>query len=123
MSADGGTYVHALALGLDPAWRRLPDTQRLDDAGRFRERLTAGDDGPIRTFVYSSIGLESGVDLLLWRFAPSVDALEESAAELLAAGMGRWLTVSHSLIGRIGPSQYVRKPTGQEQSPLICAAL
>ncbi len=30
--------------------------------------------------------------------------------------MGRWLTVSHSLIGRIGPSQYVRKPTEQEQS-------
>ena len=65
---------------------------------------------------YSSIGLEPGVDLLFWRMAPSVDALESAAAALLRAGLGRWLTVTHSLIGRIGPSQYVRKPTDQEQS-------
>lgn len=117
MISDGGTYVHALALGLDPAWRRLTDGDRRDDADRLIERLTAGAGGPIRTFVYSSVGLEACVDLLLWRFAPSVDALEESAAELLRTGMGRSFSVSHSLIGRIGPSQYVRKPTGQEQSP------
>jgi chlorite dismutase len=36
---------------------------------------------------------------------------------MLRSGLGRWLTVTHSLIGRIGPSQYVRKPTEQEQSP------
>ena len=33
-----------------------------------------------------------------------------------APGLGRWLTVRNSLLGRIGPSQYVRKPTAQEQS-------
>ena len=43
-------------------------------------------------------------------------ARESAAAGLLRAGLGRWLTVRHSLIGRIGPSQYVRKPTDQEQS-------
>jgi chlorite dismutase len=48
--------------------------------------------------------------------APTLDALEATAAELLRGGIGPWLTVTHSLIGRIGPSQYVRKPTGQEQS-------
>src|SRR3954454_23697990 len=48
--------------------------------------------------------------------APSVEALEVSAAGLLRAGLGPWLTVSHSFLGRIGPSQYVRKPTEQEQS-------
>jgi chlorite dismutase len=48
--------------------------------------------------------------------APSVEALEAGAAGLLRAGLGRWLSVRDSLIGRIGPSQYVRKPTEQEQS-------
>ncbi|MES2209345.1 MAG: chlorite dismutase family protein [Chloroflexota bacterium] len=117
MSADPSTYVQALALGLDPAWRRLDDTRRRADADRLVECLRAAEGGPVRTLAYSSVGLEAGVDILLWRFAPSVDALEESAAELLGSGVGRWLGVSHSLIGRIGPSQYVRKPTGQEQSP------
>jgi chlorite dismutase len=48
--------------------------------------------------------------------APSVDALESAAAALLRGGLGRWLSVRQSLIGRIGPSQYVRKATEQEQS-------
>jgi chlorite dismutase len=109
-------YVQALGLGLDPAWRRQPDGERRDDAARFANVLAAGrEDGP-RTFAYSSIGLERGVDLLLWRMAPSVDDLEDAAAALLRAGLGRWLSVRESLIGRIAPSQYVRKPTEQEQS-------
>ena len=117
MSEESSTYVHALALGLDPAWRRLPDDVRRDDAARFAERMAAPAEASLRTFTYSSVGIEPGVDILLWRFGPSVDALEEAAAAVLGAGLGRWLTVRHSLIGRIGPSQYVRKPTDQEQSP------
>jgi chlorite dismutase len=116
--SDGGTFVQALALGLDPAWRRRTDTEKLAD-GRDLIVGPTGDDEDthgVRTISYSSIGLEPGVDLLLWRMAPSVDALEASAADLLRCGLGRWLTVRHSLIGRIGSSQYVRKPTGQEQS-------
>ena len=110
------TYIQALALGLDPAWRRRDDDERRGDGRAFCDALErlAGDG---RTIAYSSIGLEPGVDLLLWRMAPSVDALEETAAGLLGAGLGRWLSVTHSMIGRIGPSQYVRRPTEQEQSP------
>ena len=116
MSAGDQTYIQALAFGLDPAWRRLRDDERHEDGCRFAEAYVAGDLESIRSVAYSSVGLEPGVDLLLWRMAPSVDALEATAAGLLRAGLGRWLTVRHSLIGRIGPSQYVRKPTDQEQS-------
>ena len=114
--SDDQTYVQALALGLDPAWRRRPDPERHDDGCRFAEAVQASSVEGVRTITYSSVGLEPGVDLLLWRLAPSVDALESTAAGLLRAGLGRWLSVRHSLIGRIGPSQYVRKPTEQEQA-------
>jgi chlorite dismutase len=122
MTADEQVYVQALALGLDPAWRRLGHEERRADGRAFAASAGGGigDEGGrvagVRTITYSSIGLESGVDVLLWRMAPSVDALEEAAAADLRAGLGRWLAVRHSLVGRIGPSQYVRKPTGQEQS-------
>ena len=116
MSADEQVYIQALALGLDPAWRRRSDEERQDDGCRFLEAAAAGDVAGVRTIAYSSIGLEPGVELLFWRMAPSVDALEVGAAALLREGLGRWLTVRHSLVGRIGPSQYVRKPTDQEQS-------
>jgi chlorite dismutase len=118
MSGDEQVYVQALALGLDPVWRRRSDDERHDDVCRFGEAAAAIEleaEG-IRSIGYSSVGLEPGVDLLFWRMAPSVDALETAAAGLLRAGLGRWLTVRHSFIGRIGPSQYVRKPTDQEQS-------
>jgi chlorite dismutase len=115
MSGDQ-VYIQALALGLDPAWRRRSDEERHDDGCRFLEAAAAGDLEGVRTVSYSSIGLEPGVELLLWRMAPSIDALEVGAAALLRDGLGRWLTVRHSLVGRIGPSQYVRKATEQEQS-------
>ncbi|HSL76684.1 MAG TPA: chlorite dismutase family protein [Candidatus Limnocylindrales bacterium] len=107
------TYIQALALGVDPVWRRRTDEERRDDGRRFLEAAAAPS---VRTVSYSTIGLEAGVDILLWRMAPSVEDLERSAAVLLRAGLGRWLTVRHSLLGRVGPSQYVRKPTAQENS-------
>jgi chlorite dismutase len=116
MSEGDQVYIQALALGLDPVWRRRTDEERHDDGCRFLEAAAAGDLEGVRSVSYSSIGLEPGVELLLWRMAPSVDALEVGAAALLREGLGRWLTVRHSLVGRIGPSQYVRKPTEQEQS-------
>ena len=116
MSGDDQTYIQALALGLDPAWRRQSEAQRHDDGRGFAEAYAGADRDGVRSIPYSSIGLEPGVDLLLWRMAPSMDLLETTSAGLLRAGLGRWLTVRHSFIGRIGPSQYVRKPTEQEQS-------
>ena len=116
MTDDPQTYIQALALGLDPVWRRRTDEDRNDDACRLREAATSAASDGVRTVSYSSIGLEPGVDLLLWRMAPSIDALETTAARILRSGLGRWLDVRHSFIGRIGPSQYVRRPTEQEQS-------
>jgi chlorite dismutase len=113
---EAQTYIQALALGLDPGWRRLPDVERAADARDFCVALEAEEAAGVRSFSYSSIGLERGVDVLLWRMAPSVDVLEAAAGRLLTSGLGRSLQVQHSLLGRIGPSQYVTKPTSQEQS-------
>lgn len=115
-SPPGGVFIQALALGLDPAWRRLPNEVRGPDAVAFAAAELAAQGLGVRSIAYSSIGLEPGIDLLLWRIADAVDALETAAAALLREGLGRWLEVRHSFIGRIGASQYVRKPTAQEQS-------
>jgi chlorite dismutase len=112
---DPPAYLQALALGLDPAWRRQTDDERRRDARAFVDAVSSPYDG-LRTSVYSSIGLKPGVDILLWRLASSVDDLETSAAAFLDAGLGRWLGVRHSFLGRVGPSQYTRRPTEQEQA-------
>ncbi len=107
-------YVHALALGLDPAWRRLPAEDRRETAEAFAGAIDA--DPSVITETYSLIGLKAGVDLLIWRLGPSLDAIEEEAARTLRTGLGPWLTVRESFVGLIGDSQYVAKPSSQEQS-------
>ena len=108
-------FVHAWHLRLDPAWRRLPAAERAADvlafeqaAGRAEERLIQHG--------YSTIGLRVDGDLLLWRMSETLEAIEESAADLRASGVGRWLTPAMSMVGLTRPSQYVKRPTTQEQS-------
>ena len=107
-------YVQALALGLAPGWRLLSERERCEDAAAFCQAVDRA--RGVTTFSYSMIGLRPGVELLLWRLAGSLDELEEAAASALRAGIGRHLIVVHSLLGIIQPSQYVKKPTVQEQS-------
>jgi chlorite dismutase len=107
-------YVQALALGLDAAWRRLPAGERRATADAFAAALATAD--PVRTETYSLTGLKAGIDLLVWRLAPSLEDLETAAARALRTGMGRWMTVGQSFLGLIRESQYVAKPTSQEQS-------
>ena len=79
MSAAEQVYVQALALGLDPAWRRRTDEERRDDGHQFGAAVGSAELHGVRSISYSSIGLEPAVDILLWRMAPSIEALEASA--------------------------------------------
>jgi chlorite dismutase len=108
-------FVHAWLLRLDPAWRRQEADARRSDidafcaaAGRTDQRLMQ--------HAYSTIGLRAEGDLLLWRMAESIEEIEETAADLLASGIGRWMSPALSMIGMTRPSQYVKRPTTQEQS-------
>jgi chlorite dismutase len=107
-------FVHALALGLDPAWRRCERDERCRSAEDFAKSLAAP--SAVTTYAYSTIGLEPGIDMLLWSLGPSLEAVEEKAATALRSGLGSWLSVRQSFLGIIRPSQYTKRPTPQEQS-------
>jgi chlorite dismutase len=116
--SEGTVFVQALGLALDPAWRRCPTATRAADARALLAAEASTDAAGVRTLTCSTIGLEPGVEVLLLRIAPSVDALEEAGARLHRDGLGAWLGVRHSFIGRVVPSQYVKKPTDLERSLL-----
>lgn len=108
-------FVHAWHLRLDPGWRLLPATRRASDAGAFQQAADRANARLVQ-HCYSTIGLRADGDLLLWRMSESLEAIEETAADLRASGLGRWLTPGLSMIGLTRPSQYVKRPTTQEQS-------
>src|SRR5256885_15966634 len=103
----GARFVHALALGLDPAWRALTHEQRCRSARVFAGACDAG--APVTTVGYSMVGLQAGTDMLLWSLGPSLEALEERAAAALRTGLGAWTVVRESLLGVIAPSPYGRR--------------
>jgi chlorite dismutase len=107
--------VHAWLLRLDPAWRRLPLAERRADVDAFCSAAGRASDRLLQ-LSYSTIGLRAEGDLLLWRMADRAEDVQETAAELLAAGIGRWMSPALNLIGLTRPSQYVKRPTTQEQS-------
>jgi chlorite dismutase len=115
---SGFVYVQALALGIAPEWRRRTVSDREGDLSGFAaaEEATAADG--VTSVTYTSIGLEPGIDIVLWRWATTVDALERSAARTLRFGLGTWCGVRRSFIGRTAASQYVVKPSEQESGLL-----
>ena len=108
-------FVHAWLLRLDPAWRRRATTARRTDLDAFCAAAARAEDRLLQ-LSYSTIGLRAEGDLLLWRMADSIEAVEETAADLLRNGIGQWLTPAVSMTGMTRPSQYVKRPTTQEQS-------
>ena len=108
-------FVHALLLRLDPAWRRLPRADRDQDIAAFCAAAERAEHRLVQ-HAYSTIGLRAEGDLLLWRMADELDDVEQTAADLLASGIGRWLSPAVSMVGLTRPSQYVKRPTTQEQS-------
>jgi chlorite dismutase len=112
---SGEQFVHAWLLDLDPAWRRTSVAERRADIDQF---CAAADRaaGRLTQHAYSTIGLRAQGDMMLWRMSETVEALEETAADMMSAGVGRWLSPVISMVGLTRPSQYVRRPTAQEQS-------
>jgi chlorite dismutase len=108
-------FVHAWLLRLDPAWRRLGIAERRVDVDAFCDAI-ARTEQRLRQHSYSTIGLRADGDVLLWRMADRLEDVEETAADLLRAGIGRWLMPTLSMVGLTRPSHYVRRPTPQERS-------
>jgi chlorite dismutase len=108
-------FIHAWLLHLDPAWRRRSAGERSADVDAFCAAARRAEQQATQ-HAYSTIGLRAEGDILLWRMAEAPEQLEATAAQLLAAGIGRWLSPAVSLMGMTRPSQYVKKPTPQEQS-------
>jgi chlorite dismutase len=108
------TFVQYLTFKTDPAWRRLPEAEREHGRREFAEELECAEG--VRSFSYSTLGLKADADLFLWRMSDTPDRLQESLSRLLMTGLGRYVEVTHSFVGLVGQSTYVRRRDSQEQA-------
>jgi chlorite dismutase len=108
-------FVQYTAFKADPAWRRLPYAAREDGRESFARAIEDSDLG-IKTYPYSTVGMKTNCDLLLWRKGPSPITMQEMTSRLLQTGIGQYLEITHNLYGFTRPSTYTKRPTTQEQA-------
>jgi chlorite dismutase len=108
-------FVQYTGFKADPAWRRLPYAAREDGRESFARAIEDSDLG-IKTYSYSTVGMKTNCDLLLWRKGPSPISMQELTSRLLQTGIGQYLEITHNLYGFTRPSAYTKRPTTQEQA-------
>lgn len=107
-------FVQYLFLRVASEWRRQPADVRTEGRAEFTRALKAAKN--ITPYVYSTLGLKTGADLLFWWKTGDAETAQELTSRLLQTGMGRYCEIAHSLWGITRPSLYTRRRTAQEQA-------
>jgi chlorite dismutase len=101
-------FVNFAFYRVDPAWRRLPQAER--DRGK-KECKAVVEEFSSRMLVlpYTTVGIRSDTDLLLWRISSDLDVLQQMSTKLFATGLGGYLLPAYSYLAMTKRSTYVDK--------------
>ena len=101
-------FVNFAFYKLDPAWRRLPEAERKRGKSEFAKVLQANEQDVI-VVPYCMVGIRGDCDLMLWRISYELPRFQEMSAQLLATGLGQYLTTPYSYLSITKRSIYVDK--------------
>lgn len=108
-------FVQYLFLSVDPQWRRLDHATRAAGRAEFIEAIAAASPD-VTTHAYSTLGLKTGAQLMLWWKSAEAVTVQDTLGTLLSTGLGRYCEIAHSLWGLTRPSIYTKRRTAQEQA-------
>src|SRR3954453_1956560 len=98
-------FVKYTFLKMDPAWRRLPESER---AEHKREFLAACDDFAADHLLqsFSLVGTRGDAELMLVLEAENLDRIHEFHVVLAQSGLMKWATQPYSFLGMRKSSEY-----------------
>jgi chlorite dismutase len=98
-------FVKYTFLKVDPAWRRLDDTER---AQHKREFLAACEDfaGERLLRAFSLVGTRGDADLMLLTQATNLERIHEFHVVLAQSGLMKWCETPYSYLAMTKPSEY-----------------
>ncbi len=110
-------YVNFRFYKVDPAWRRLSESERTRGKNEFLEVVRNWQERII-VLSYSLIGLRPEVDFFLWRISYQLEDFEAMSSEGHNTGFGKYLNVPYSYLSMTRRSIYVEEhqkeyPTGE----------
>lgn len=111
-------FVSFMFYKVDPAWRRLPSSEREQGKKEFIavvEEYTR--DRRVMVMGYSTVGTRGDCDFMLWRISYSLETIQQLTAKLLATKLGQYLHTPYAYLAMTKRSVYVDKinPEHEEQ--------
>lgn len=104
--ADKTSYTVFWLYKADRDWRRRTEAERARGREQFLGVLDAHGREVTLRGAYSTVGLRSDVDLILWLVSQDIDALQRLAADLSRTELGGALDMRCAYLGLATPSQY-----------------
>src|SRR6476659_260151 len=105
-TAPARQFVNFMFFRVDRAFRSL-DAAAKTDAKRELADIVNRYSGPMMVFAYSTVGLKSGVDFMLWRIGYDLDPFQQMVADINKSVLGRYLDIPVSYFSMTKHSQYV----------------
>jgi chlorite dismutase len=99
-------FVNFMFFRVDRAFRSLSSSEKAEAKREFAE-IVKRHTGPMMLLPYSTVGLKSNVDFMLWRISFETDLLQNMAADINRSQLGRFLDVPVSYLAMTKHSQYV----------------
>ncbi len=112
-------FVNFMFFKADRALRRESAEFKAQARREFAEIVHRYDD-PMLVLPYSTLGLKSTVDFMLWRISFEVEPLQQMTSDINKSLLGRYLDVPVSFLAMTKHSQYVKEHVheGQEGTRL-----
>src|SRR4051812_29580576 len=105
-SAIQRQFVNFAFFRIDPAIRRLPDTEKWEARSEFLKLFQTPWD-KMMCLTYSTVGLKAGSDFMLWRIGASPDSFQEQSATMNKSRIGGFLSMPHSFLAMTKRSMYI----------------
>ncbi|HEX9162371.1 MAG TPA: chlorite dismutase family protein [Thermoanaerobaculia bacterium] len=99
-------FVNFMFFRVDRAFRRESADVKSEAKREFAE-IVRRYTGPMFVLPYSTLGLKSGVDFMLWRIGYDIAPFQTMVADINRSFLGRYLEVPHSYLAMTKHSQYV----------------
>jgi chlorite dismutase len=105
-NAAARQFVNFMFFRIDRAFRR-ESAQVKAEARRELAEIIRKYTGPMMVLPYSTVGLKTGVDFMLWRIGYDLEPFQQMAADINRSAIGGWIDVPFSYLAMTKHSQYV----------------
>ena len=93
---------------VDPAWRRLPESDRQRGKLQFCEVASQwATSGRMNVLAYTTVAMRPDCEFMLWRICYSLEELQEMSTALLATDLGKYLDTPYSYLCMTKRSTYI----------------